>query len=265
EAMTAELAERMRDRPDDVTGWTMLGRAERVLGRIDASLAAFDKALAAAGGIEAAPGDLLADIGETHVHAAQGAVDAEALEWFGRAVARDPQNLKARHYLAVARSQAGDDRGALALLRGMAEDAPADAPWLETLQQRIAALESRIGPDAASVQGETVGGAAATPPGAAAGAASATGPFSGAVAERGPDRESMAAAADMSPEQRDAFIRSMVQRLAERLESAPDDPDGWVRLGRAHTVLGEPAEARTAFGKAATIWRERLAAMPADA
>ncbi len=261
EAMAAELAERMRDRPDDVTGWTMLGRAERVLGRIDASLGAFEKALAAAGGIEAASAELLADIGETHVHSSQGAVDAEALKWFGRAVARDPQNLKARHYLAVARSQAGDDRGALALLRGMAEDAPADAPWLETLQQRIAALESRIGPDAASVQPEVASDAAVTPPGAPA----APGPFGGAVAERGPDRESMAAAADMSPEQRDAFIRSMVQRLAERLESAPDDPDGWVRLGRAHSVLGEPGEARSAFGKAATLWRERLAAMPADA
>src|SRR3546814_12108466 len=86
EQLTAELTERLRDRPDDVTGWTMLGRAERLLGRHEASIAAFEKALAAAGGPEAASADLLADLGESHVYADGGRLDGEARAWFDRAL-----------------------------------------------------------------------------------------------------------------------------------------------------------------------------------
>jgi len=56
-----------------------------------------------------------------------------------------------------------------------------------------------------------------------------------------------------------------VQRLADRLAATPDDPDGWVRLGRARTVLGEREEAKTAYERAAAIWRERLEKTAADA
>lgn len=255
ETLTADLRNRLRDRPDDVTGWIMLGRSERLLGRYAPSLAAFETALKAAGGPAAAPADLLADIGESHVYTADGRVDAAARGWFERALARDPSHLKARHYLAVARSQAGDDRGALALMRGIEVEAPENAPWLPALRQRIAQLETRIGPGAETVQPERP----------AAPAAQQGGPFAGAVADRGPDRETMAAAAQMSPEEREAFIRGMVQRLADRLAATPDDPDGWVRLGRARTVLGEREEAKTAYERAAAIWRERLEKTAADA
>ena len=262
EQLTTDLAERLRKRPDDVAGWVMLGRAERLLGRYDASIAAFATALTATGGPDAAPPDLLADIAESHVYAAGGVVDEAARTWFGRALARDPAHLKARHYTAVARSQAGDDRGALALMRGIEVETPPDAPWLPALRQRISQLETRIGADADTVQPERYMPAAAAP---ATPAAPAVGPFAGAVAERGPDGETVAAAAEMSPEERDAFIRGMVQRLADRLAANPDDPDGWVRLGRAHTVLGDGAEAKAAYEKAAGIWRERLESTAADA
>lgn len=47
----------------------------------------------------------------------------------------------------------------------------------------------------------------------------------------------------MSEADRTAFIRSMVDRLAED----PDDLDGWLRLGNAYRVLGEMDKAREAF------------------
>src|SRR3546814_14211377 len=51
---------------------------------------------------------------------------------------------------------------------------------------------------------------------------------------RGPTAGDVEAAQDMTPEEREAFIRSMVDQLAARLEAEPADPDGWLRLARAY-------------------------------
>ena len=46
------------------------------------------------------------------------------------------------------------------------------------------------------------------------------------------------------------MIRGMVERLAARLEDAPNDADGWLRLMKARTVLGELELARDSLRKA---------------
>ena len=46
------------------------------------------------------------------------------------------------------------------------------------------------------------------------------------------------------------MIRGMVQRLADRLEGKPDDPEGWRRLANAYRVLGEDAKAAEAEARA---------------
>jgi cytochrome c-type biogenesis protein CcmH len=53
-------------------------------------------------------------------------------------------------------------------------------------------------------------------------------------------------------------IRGMVEGLAERLEAHPDDAQGWVRLVRAYTVLGETAKRDAALETA----RRRYAGQP---
>jgi cytochrome c-type biogenesis protein CcmH len=54
-------------------------------------------------------------------------------------------------------------------------------------------------------------------------------------------------------------IQSMVDGLAARLTTHPEDPDGWVRLVRAYTVLGERERRDSALAEA----RRRYAANPA--
>ena len=66
-------------------------------------------------------------------------------------------------------------------------------------------------------------------------------------APRGPDEADIAAAAEMSDEDRQAMIESMVDGLAARLAEDPSDAQGWQRLARAYDVLGRPRDAQTAL------------------
>jgi cytochrome c-type biogenesis protein CcmH/NrfG len=55
-------------------------------------------------------------------------------------------------------------------------------------------------------------------------------------------------------------IRAMVDGLAARLESSPQDVEGWTRLIRSRVVLGEREVAARAFRKALEIFRDDAAA-----
>ncbi len=45
------------------------------------------------------------------------------------------------------------------------------------------------------------------------------------------------------------MIRTMVNRLADRLQENPDDLEGWKRLARAYEVLGETEKANHAHDR----------------
>src|SRR6185503_3908998 len=77
-----------------------------------------------------------------------------------------------------------------------------------------------------------------------------------AVAATGrlPSAAAQAQAVDVSQ-----AIRGMVEGLAARLKAQPDDPEGWARLVRAYTVLGETAKRDAALAEA----RRRYAGDPA--
>ena len=254
--LTDQLAARLAQNPRDVQGWLMLGRSQRVLGRPAESLSALRQGLAAAGGVDGAPPELLAELGEAIVLVEDGRIVDEARDLFARA-ARDPLQVKARHYLAAARAQDNDLRGALALWRGLEADSPPDAPWLPPLREQIRRIAAELNVDPASVAPEGSRQVVAAPV--------ARDPMAGApVAPAMPPREAVEAASRMTPQEREAFIRGMVDRLAGRLAENPDDAEGWVRLGRAYVVLGEAQRSREAFGRAASLFRRDLDALPAD-
>jgi cytochrome c-type biogenesis protein CcmH len=53
------------------------------------------------------------------------------------------------------------------------------------------------------------------------------------------------------------MIQGMVAGLAARLEAAPDDPDGWVKLVRAYAVLGDAAKRDATLAKAQTRYNDQ--------
>ena len=61
-----------------------------------------------------------------------------------------------------------------------------------------------------------------------------------------------AAPAQDAPVSREQIV-AMVERLAERMKSQPDDPTGWMMLGRSYLVLEQPREAREAFERARAL------------
>ncbi len=65
-----------------------------------------------------------------------------------------------------------------------------------------------------------------------------------------PSVDKITAPEAMPERERDAAIRSMVDGLAQRLESSPRDVDGWIHLMRSRVVLGDTEVAAKAFRKA---------------
>jgi cytochrome c-type biogenesis protein CcmH len=74
----------------------------------------------------------------------------------------------------------------------------------------------------------------------------------------GPSSADVAAAQKLAPDQQNEMISSMVSRLAERLKENGSDVEGWLRLLRAYTVLGERDKAQSALADA----RRALAGEP---
>jgi cytochrome c-type biogenesis protein CcmH len=109
-----------------------------------------------------------------------------------------------------------------------------DQEALQRLDQGLQGLET----EAAASGGGSGPGAAGTAPSAIA------------VAPPGPDASQVAAAAQMAPGERNNMIESMVARLAQRMAENGSDVDGWLRLIKAYTVLGERDKALTAAASA---------------
>jgi cytochrome c-type biogenesis protein CcmH len=168
--------------------------------------------------INGASADREADLGEALMAVANGVVTDEAKAAFERALVHDAKHPKAQFFLGVAAHQDGEGAKAAAIWQGMLNDASPGSPWGPMARQALARI-----------------GAAQAPP--------------------GPSADDVAAAEQMTPEDRAAMVRGMVERLAERLKRDGSDLEGWLRLVRAYTVLGDRdgalsavADARRALG-----------------
>jgi cytochrome c-type biogenesis protein CcmH len=256
-AMVDRLAQHMKAKPEDIQGWLLLGRAEGDLGRYQESAAAYGQAIARGQAAGSPPtAELQSHYGEALAAAAGGQVTPAAKTAFAAALALDAKEPRSRFYLALAEAQAGHVDKALQEWVALEADTPSDAPWLPMLTSRIEAAAKQLGRDPATLPGRKAGG---IPP-----AQASTDTGAGAAGTGAPDASPSAAdiakAAAMTPEQRKAFIDSMVAGLAAKLQQNPDDIDGWLRLANAYDKLGEPDQAEAAWREAATRAPDRLEA-----
>lgn len=238
-AVSAELAAleaQVAAKPTDAKAWEALAAGYDAAGRPRDAATAYGKAI----GLGAQDTTTLAALGQSLLLANQGEMNDAAGDAFRRAVAADPSNPTARFFLALGKAQSGDVEGALTDWLALEKDTPADAPWRATLESHIAKASQRLGKEVPAT------------------ATDGTGDASAGLNAAGPSEADIAAAETMTPEQRAAFVDSMVGRLAEKLKTNPDDLDGWVRLARAYQVLGRIEDARAAWAKAASLAPARL-------
>ena len=205
--------------PSQRDTWVALGNRLIELGRYRDAIDALDQAVA-----QGADDRLTQSrLGVALTLQEGGAVSAEAETAFRRALAADANDIAAAYWLAIRELQLGRGAAALRQLIAIEQSLPQDAPQRQSIGAVIADVAGRLGidPDAA--------------------------------------REAMATVPEVDPsaipegEDQEGFILSMVEGLAAKLEENPDDLEGWRKLGRSWTVLGEYGKAEDAYARAAML------------
>ena len=227
--LVARAEDHLRRNPDDATGWEVLGPIYMRLGRFDDSANAWRNLIR----IRGENAQRLNGLGEALGAGAQGIVDGASLEAFRKALALEPRNEKARFFVAVGAAQAGRLEEARAAWRELSETAADGSPWR-----------------AASVNAIRESGAEAP-------ALPETAQSGAPAPERGPTAEDVAAAQQMSAQDRMAMIEGMISQLDERLKENPDDAAGWQRLIRAYAVMGRKDDAAAALSRALAAFEDK--------
>lgn len=232
-AITA-LEAQLKEKPDNLEGWLLLARSYAALKRFADAADAYHHVMTLSGDRP----DAVSAYAEMRVMAAQGEVNDEVRKLFETVHAKSPADARASFYLGLAKAQRGDGEGAIRDWLAIEAAAPPDAPFLRALRAEIARVAQQYKLDPA-----TLAPSRPAPPNTAGASPPAVGPSAADIA----------ASRNMTPAERDAMIKGMVERLAARLQQSPDDLDGWRRLGRAYRVIGEPAKAIDALAHAAKL------------
>ncbi|WP_131194216.1 c-type cytochrome biogenesis protein CcmI [Lichenihabitans psoromatis] len=228
-AVIPKIEARLAADPNDGRGFSLIAPIYFKMGRYDDAARAYAAALRILG----ENAERRAALGQALVMAADGVVTAEARVAFEKALSDDPTLPQARFFAAAAAEQDGNRADALMMWRKLAADASPGEPWLAAVKSHIAGLETAaverpLAPIAPSSDGP------ATPAGAVIAA--------------------------LPVEQQQAAIRSMVDGLAARLVQNGHDPEGWLRLVRAYSVLGDADRARESLAEARKALSENSAA-----
>ncbi|MBB1075183.1 c-type cytochrome biogenesis protein CcmI [Rhodoferax sp. 4810] len=208
--MIAKLADRQKENPTDLKGWTMLARSYRVMGRLEDAREAFEKA---GSYIDTEP-DALLDYAAVLGGLQGNKLDGKPTALIAQALKVSPEHPSALMLQGIAAYQRADYVGAV-------------SSW-----EKLLSLLDPASPDAQQMQANIAD-------------ARAQGKMPPADTTKLPPVPAGAAAGGMTPE----MINQMVERLATRLKDNPDDYTGWARLANAYKVQGKLDEAVQAFAK----------------
>jgi cytochrome c-type biogenesis protein CcmH len=224
-----KLRTALATRPDDLQGHQLLARNEAGLGNYGAAIAA-QRVVVALKGAEAS-GEDHAALAEMMILAAGGYVSPEAEAELTAALQRDPLNGTAIYYAGLMSAQLGRPDRTFSLWAPLLDRSAPTDPWVAPIRAQIERIAAEAGENRYVL-----------PPDAGA---------------PGPTAADMQAAQDMTPEERQAMIQSMVAQLGERLATEGGPAEDWARLIGAYGVLGEGDRARAIWTEAQTRFAGR--------
>jgi cytochrome c-type biogenesis protein CcmH len=153
-AMVAKLEGHLRDNPQDVQGWLMLGRSYLALERLDDAILAYDHAHR----LDANSAGAALGLGEALSLRAGGSITPPAAELFEQALKVEPDNPKALLYAGFAAAARGDSAAARTRWEALKAMHPPEQ-IVKMLDARIA----QLGPASASTLPVGAAAAAAQP------------------------------------------------------------------------------------------------------
>ncbi len=222
-----DLIDRLRaavaEHPDDLQGNRLLALHEGRLGNFVAAHRAMARVLEIRG--DQASSDEYLQYADLLINAAGGYVSPQAEAALQEVLKRRPEDPVARFYSGLMFAQTGRPDRAFRIWRALLEKYPDDPVLAPPIRAQIGQLAAAAG-------------VRYTPP--------------EAPGLAGPDADAIAAAADMSAEERAAMIEGMVGRLSERLANEGGTSQEWAQLIGALAVLGRTDQA-------AAIWQEARA------
>ncbi|WP_441005340.1 c-type cytochrome biogenesis protein CcmI [Rhizobium sp. 25PS6] len=234
-AVLITKAERhLAEKPDDGKGWDVLAPIYFRTMRVNDAQLAYRNAIRLLG-----PSPVRLDgLAETLMAASDGVVTEEARQVLEQSLTLEPDNPRARFYIALSMEQAGRPDEARQAFEALAKQSPDDAPWLPLVNEHIA------------MNGGVKSGADPAAPGANPAA-----PGADQAAPGNPTQQDVAAAETMSAGDRQQMIRGMVESLDAKLNEDPNNFEGWMRLVRSYAVLNDK-------DRAAGALKRGLAAFP---
>lgn len=234
ETALATLSEKLKQNPDNLEGWLLLGRTHLRLQNYQQSADAFANAEK-----QGATGAVFnAEYGVSLVFSEEGNVSDKAAALFHEALKERPRMILPRHHLALKLAREQRFEEAVQEWKNLLTLAKEGDEWVAIVNRNIAEA-ARMG----NLDPETV----------------APSPEFRVAHDRQKEfapplsRETVEDAERMGADEQSKMIQSMVERLANRLKDNPDDLAGWLRLGNAYRVLGRAADSADAYARAAAL------------
>ncbi len=137
DAAVAGVEAHLIAKPDDGKGWAVIAPVYMRLERYEDAAHAYSEALRLLGENPSRR----AAYGEAMVAVAGGVVTDQARAAFAKALAEQPGQPQARFYLALAAEQDGKKAEAIQDYESLVADGPPDAPWVDAVKARLAALK----------------------------------------------------------------------------------------------------------------------------
>jgi cytochrome c-type biogenesis protein CcmH len=176
-AMTEKLAQRLKEKPDDVEGWSMLARSYSVLGRHADALKAYEKA----SNLRRDDPTLLADYADSLAVNNNSNLEGEPMKLVDRALHLDPKNLKALYLAGTYAFNKKDYTSAITFWEKLVQVGPPGNVFATQVEPAIAEARNLAGLPPAAKPLDAAPKAGAASPNAASPAAASNATVSGTV------------------------------------------------------------------------------------